>query len=196
MIDYSLLSRSISYYEKWGFKRIESPWTVTSQVGDITKPDNAKNFKLAERDKVLVASAEQSFLYLFLKGFLPAGQYQSVTPCFRDEPFDKWHTKYFIKNELIKTDCTSKKDLSSVIEVARLFFDGLGFRTKVVSNHDPKFNSEVFDICTIIDNQEIELGSYGIRKCSFLTWIFGTGLAEPRTSTIWTHGLKYGLSSK
>ena len=29
-----------------------------------------------------------------------------------------------------------------------------------------------------------ELGSYGIRKCEFLKWIYGTGCAEPRLSTL------------
>ena len=29
-----------------------------------------------------------------------------------------------------------------------------------------------------------ELGSYGIRSCEFLEWIYGTGCAEPRTSNL------------
>lgn len=28
----------------------------------------------------------------------------------------------------------------------------------------------------------IELGSYGMRKCEFLEWVYGTGCAEPRLS--------------
>jgi len=31
-----------------------------------------------------------------------------------------------------------------------------------------------------------ELGSYGIRECEFLTWIYGTACAEPRTSKLIT----------
>lgn len=30
MIDYQLISNSIEYYEKCGFKRIESPWAVSA----------------------------------------------------------------------------------------------------------------------------------------------------------------------
>ncbi len=33
MIDYKLLAKSIDYYESFGFKRVESPWTVTEAVG-------------------------------------------------------------------------------------------------------------------------------------------------------------------
>jgi len=35
-----------------------------------------------------------------------------------------------------------------------------------------------------ITYKDIELGSYGIRHCEFLDWIFGTGCAEPRLSYI------------
>ena len=30
----------------------------------------------------------------------------------------------------------------------------------------------------------IELGSYGIRSCEYLDWIYATGLAEPRMSMV------------
>ena len=84
MINYGRLDRSIKYYEENGFKRIESPWTVTKAVSAITKPPGGKDWEIVGKDKVLVASGEQSFLYLYLKGFLPKGKYQTVTPCFRE----------------------------------------------------------------------------------------------------------------
>lgn len=37
MIDYKLISDSIDYYENNDFKRIESPWTVSEYVNNITK---------------------------------------------------------------------------------------------------------------------------------------------------------------
>src|SRR4051812_17183406 len=104
MIDYKLLDDSIIYYEGKGFKRIESPWAVSENVDNITKPFDRVSFQLKHNNKCLVASGEQSFLYLYLKGFLPHGQFQTITPCFRFESFDFLHTKYFMKNELIKTD--------------------------------------------------------------------------------------------
>lgn len=181
MIDYSLIAKSIDFYESFGFKRIETPWTVTEAVCNITKPPEAKAFKLTEKNKVLVGSAEQGFLYLYLKGFLPKGQFQSCGPCFRDESFDNWHTKYFIKNELIKTDDTSKSSLDIVIDNALDFFESvIREKCQVIKTFDNYFFCESYDITY----NGIELGSYGIRKCDYLKWIYGTALAEPRTSML------------
>lgn len=43
-----------------------------------------------------------------------------------------------------------------------------------------------------IEYKGVELGSYGIRECSFLKWIYGTGIAENRTSNLLK---QYGISS-
>lgn len=186
MIDYDIIGQSISYYEDiHGFVRIESPWTVTEQVSNITKPPNAKSFKLDhENKKVLVASGEQSFLYLYLKGFLPRGMFQTVTPCFRSETFDLFHTKYFIKNELIITDDVSDKQLEFIVKCAFDFFSQFfpedGWLKVIDTGH------KTFDI----NYKDIELGSYGIRQCDFLKWIYGTGAAEPRiTQTMQKYGI-------
>jgi len=97
MISYENLHKSLLFYENKGYKRIESPWTVTEAVIDITRPFFVnEKYKIETKKKCLVASAEQSFLYLYLKGFLPLGKFQSCTPCFREEEFDKTHSKYFI----------------------------------------------------------------------------------------------------
>lgn len=173
MIDYSLIDRSINYYANLGFKRIESPWTVTKAVSSITKPENKNNFEIVGKDKVLVASGEQSFLYLYLKNFLPLGKYQTVTPCFRDETFDLTHTKYFIKNELIITDNVDDQNLNSMIAVCRNFYE-----QELKKNTWIKKTNDGYDI----EVEGIEVGSYGIRKCDYLTWIYGTGCPEPRIS--------------
>lgn len=186
MINYNLIDKSIKFYESAGFARVESPWTVTSEVLNITKPPEAKDgFRLIhDNNKGLVASGEQSFLYLYLKGFLPLGQFQTVTPCFRFENFDFLHTKYFIKNELIKTDSTELKDLEIIIGMAMAFFIEIGFtkeklriRKTGVKSYDIEFQKNELEI-------PLELGSYGIRQCEFLKWIYGTGIAEPRTSSV------------
>ena len=70
-----------------------------------------------------MASGEQSFLYLYLKNFLPKGKYQTVTPCFREEVFDETHTKYFMKNELIITDNVNKEELLRVVDICKKFFN-------------------------------------------------------------------------
>ena len=205
MIDYEIIDKSIKHYASAGFKRIESPWTVAPTISGITKPPEAKDFSIAEKNKVLVASGEQSFLYLYNKDFLPKGKFQTVTPCFRDEVFTPLHTKYFIKNELIVTDDTSLDSLRKVVHIARHFFRSYCLRPKAedyVSATNEKDDVLIVDTCNgrnqIVDDVDvtdsysypqydlvyrgIELGSYGIRRCSYLTWIYGTGVAEPRLS--------------
>jgi len=174
MIDYKILHDSTTYYEKKGFARIESPWTVTKYVSAITKPDFCIDWEIKHNDKVLVASGEQSFLYLYLKGFLPKGRYQSITPCFRFDSFDFIHTKYFMKNELIETKSVSEKSLEEIVEIALKFFK------KYLPESESVKTESGFDI----EFKGIELGSYGIRSCEYLDWIYGTGVAEPRFSNL------------
>ena len=182
MINYDVLHKSVVFYEGRGFKRIESPWTVTKQVSDITRPEGKREFQLVHEDgKVLVASGEQSFLYLYLKGYLPKGMFQTITPCFRHDTFDLLHTKYFIKNELIKTDATTPAELMKLIETAQQFFESYFPSVDIVPT-----GTDQYDLAY----KGVELGSYGIRHCDFLTWIYGTGVAEPRlSSTLQKHGL-------
>lgn len=176
MIDYSLIVKSIDYYEANNFKRIETPWMVSKSVDEITKPTNRTSFELIHNKKCLVASGEQSFLYLYLKDFLPKGRFQTVTPCFRDEEFDFLHSKYFIKNELIITDSVNNIELEKLVDCC------LGFYSNYFSDNvlNIQRTEDGFDICT----GNYELGSYGIRECEFLKWIYGTGCAEPRLSKL------------
>jgi hypothetical protein len=174
MIDYKIISDSIDYYEKWRFNRIESPWTVSEYVDNLTKPKGATPFQLKHNNKCLVASGEQSFLYLYLKDFLPKGQFQTTTPCFRLESFDYSHTKYFIKNELIKTDIVNNNELDKIVNICFDFF-------KI---YIPEISIVKTDIGFDIEYRGNELGSYGIRENDFLKWIYATGCAEPRLSKI------------
>lgn len=172
MIDYARLGRSVEYYEAAGYTHIEVPWTVTQAVSNITKPTDAGEFLINSKNKVLVASGEQGFLYLALKGFLPPGSFQAITPCFRDEAFDPSHTKYFMKNELIITKDPSE---ALVMEISRI---AMGFFHAEHPHGDLRFVETTMG-CDIELNG-VEIGSYGLRKTSFLTWVYGTGLAEPR----------------
>jgi hypothetical protein len=174
MIDYKIITDSVSYYELNGFTRIEAPWTVSEYVDNITKPPSIQSFQLKHNNKCLVASGEQSFLYLYLKDFLPKGQFQTITPCFRMEGFDYSHTKYFIKNELIKTDVVTLSELDKMVETSLEFF----------KQYLPSLDIIDTDIGYDIEYRGNELGSYGIRECEFLKWIYGTGCAEPRLSRI------------
>jgi len=174
MINYKILDESLTYYENNGFKRIETPWTVSEYVDNLTKSDDVLSFQLKHNNKCLVASGEQSFLYLYLKEFLPKGQFQTITPCFRFESFDFTHTKYFMKNELIKTDIVNNDELVKIVEKC------LHFYKKHVSRAEVVVTENGFDIMY----KDYELGSYGIRECEYLKWIYATGCAEPRLSNL------------
>lgn len=187
MIDYGIIDRSIKFYENKGFSRIESPWTVTKEISGITKPEGKPDWEIIGKNKVLVASGEQSFLYLYLKGFLPKGMYQTVTPCFRDESFDKTHTKYFIKNELIITDNVTETSLGCIINYCKDFFE---------SELESKVDIKKTEIGYDLEVNGIEIGSYGIRNCEYLDWVYGTGVAEPRLTMIKNIIKKNGVSHK
>lgn len=174
MINYGFINDSISYYASNGFDRIESPWLVHDYVDSITRPIDTDPYKLVDIKKCLVASGEQSFLQLYLKGFLPRGKFQTTTPCFRRESFDFLHTNFFIKNELIITDKTSDEDLLEVTKLCLGFFKRYLPSSKIVET-DAGYDIICYDT---------ELGSYGIRECEFLRWIYATGCAEPRLSRI------------
>lgn len=179
MINYQNIQDSIDFYEKCGFKRVESPWTVTPYISSLTRPSNGSDYEIKHNKKVLVASGEQSFLYLYLKDFLPKGKFQTVTPCFRHELFDLTHTKYFLKNELIITENVNNDTLMEVVMMAKDFFlSKLGIENEkkmhILVNEEGGYD---------IEYNGIELGSYGIRSCPFLQWIYATGCAEPRLST-------------
>lgn len=178
MINYQNIATSIGFYEEKGFIRIEAPWTVSPAITAITKPKERTDYVLKHNGKSLVASGEQSFLYLYLKNHLPKGRFQAVTPCFRDETFDHLHSKYFIKNELIETKNATDSNLNEIVGDCRDFFGSLLGKNHVKVNG----TDEGYDIVCVIGGKEIELGSYGIRECEFLKWIYATGCAEPRLS--------------
>ena len=175
MIDYQKIADSIGYYQNCGFIRIETPWTVSPEIDDITKPKDRIHMQLKHNDKCLVGSGEQSFLYLYCKDYLPIGKYQTVTPCWRYEHFDGMHAKYFIKNELIITDEVNNRALDAILNYAEAFFERY-LETEVVKTDIG------YDI--VSKKGGFELGSYGIRRCDYLEWIYGTGIAEPRLSRV------------
>ena len=185
MINYQNLADSVEFYKGRGYAPIEVPWTVTEYVDNITKPKDRIHYQLKHNNKCLVASGEQGFLYLYLKDYLPLGKFQTITPCFRDEPYDLFHEKCFMKNELIITDDTSDKMLMKIIQDAKEFFaKTIGCSTDDLQVVKMDTVNPSYDI----NYNDIELGSYGIRETEFIKWIYGTGCAEPRLSkckSIW-----------
>ena len=182
MINYRILAYSQEFYEGKGFKKIEVPWTVPQEIINITKPIDVKDeFYFPSKNKSFVGSAEQGFLYLYLKDFITQGKFQSISPCLRNDSFDFLHTKYFMKNELIITDDVSEKSLQEVIQNALYFFGT--YLVKNLLSVDQN-SDESYDINYNFNGKKIELGSYGIRSCEYLDWIYSTGCAEPRLSRI------------
>ena len=183
MISFKNLADSIEYYQSNRYIRIEAPWLVPPCIDDITKPADKEHYMLKHNDKCLVASGEQSFLYLYLKENLPKGKFQTITPCFRDERYDLYHEKYFMKNELIITDVINNESLEKIIDDAYNFFNS---KLSNIGSLSIDKTDIGYDInCTVFGyNKPVELGSYGIRECEFLKWIYGTGCAEPRLSKL------------
>lgn len=193
MIDYSLIHQASEYYSNLDYLRIESPWLVTREINDLTRPSNASRY-LVQKDnedkiKTFVASGEQSFLYLINKGFLPKrGKFHTITPCMRNDSFDETHTKYFMKLELIRYSTASITDINNKIQ--KMVGNALEFFKQHVDDSrlqilELKETSEFSSYDIMLDN--IEIGSYGYRECLFCNWIYGTGLAEPRFSRLIKH---------
>lgn len=181
MIDYYLINKSLEHYESDGFERVEVPWLVTSETDNITKPENVEPFVVSSKNKNLIASGEQGFLYNEIKGFLPRGKFVTVTPCFRNDKHDTTHLKTFMKVELYINDFTPENmfgKLDETIESAVSFFNYI-LTTYNISDKVKVIECDgSFDIML----GDLELGSYGIRQHKYLKWIYGTGLAEPRFS--------------
>lgn len=181
MIDYGRLGKSIVYYESIGYSRIEAPWWVPKGIMEITCPKDVdfeeSLYYLPKNKKCLVASGEQSLLYLANQGLLTKTKIQTVTPCFRDEVQGPTRRKFFMKNELMIPYSSKITDMNRVVEDAMGFFET---QVKYPDKLKRVPTDEGFDI----EYNGIEIGSYGIRKCQFMNWIYGTGLAEPRMSRV------------
>jgi hypothetical protein len=198
-IDYSDLAKAQKSYRDLGYTYIETPWWVTEEIMNITKPEGASSYKLSINDKCLVASGEQSLLYMINKGQLPLGLWQTITPCYRNEAFDAYHSKYFMKLELMHLisrgySIDSYNDLVKRVATDALRTIGSMIQPygelKLVVTNQSVFDktiipgTETVDLVAIVDDEEIELGSYGARNCSVATWIYGTGIAVPRFSKV------------
>lgn len=178
-IDYYLVAFAEDYYRRRGFNLIDVPWLVSEAVSNLTKPNWKRNFWV--KKKVLVGSAEQSFIELFFDGKIKEGRYLATTPCFRDEQKVGWlHQNYFLKTELIEIGVVGEKELEELITTTKGFFS-LFLKTKVV-----KTGLNSFDIVDVISG--VELGSYGLSSLdndgTSMSYVYGTGCALPRLSTV------------
>ena len=185
MIDYTLIAKAIKYYQSKGYKYVDLPWHTEDKYISITLPPECGPVKAVYPDKTysLVGSAEQAFLAYKDKYRSPLyKKLMSVTPCFRDEKnITKYTVPYFLKLELmhiLKPEQNSKECYYDMFFVANDFFRSLNIPTY---NLNYPNNNSIDIMCSNLDG-EIELGSYGYRQYFDFAWVYGTGLAEPRTS--------------
>jgi phosphoribosyl-ATP pyrophosphohydrolase len=178
-VKYCIISDAERFYETNGFTPCHLPWAVDKQSIDATIPPEKTPDMLG--NMYLVGSAEQAFVQEIREGRLDNNKcYVSTTPCFRQEPvLDKTHFRYFMKTELFcalyrPTTELIKKEVERFLTIAYRFFSRY-LQVSVVTTVE----GYGYDI---VSPSNVELGSYGYRTAGDLTWIFGTGVAEPRLS--------------
>ena len=175
IIDWGKISKAVEYYQKQGYTYTEVPWMVSKKAKQATF--DGPCYIPPEMNKHLVGSGEQSFVQMMLDNRLKEGNYVCVTPCFRrrDSAKSRLHLPYFMKCELIvikKDNGYSVLDTLDILGCAMGFFTSLGADPKIVET------DEGYDL----EHKGIEIGSYGVRESDGLSWVYGTGIAEPRFS--------------
>lgn len=193
-IDYMKLGYAQELYRKMGYQPIEVPWRVSVGILDVTRPKFAiGDYVIEGTEKGLIASGEQGFMTMMNKGMLPPGLYQTVTPCFRNERYDDTHSKQFMKLELItvlneeakfEADAMAQQAANCAMNVFDTIAPGIREYLAIVKQdvQDPLLLGSQYDIEFTLPDRIVELGSYGVRRAFFGTWVYGTGLAEPRFS--------------
>lgn len=169
------LAAALAHYQRCGYVYVECPWFVDPEYLLTTcSPEQVVTTTVGS----LVGSAEQAFISLDHQGKLRRGRYVGYTPCFRNEGHETdTHRFGFNKIELYQTDDVSDAALQVMIDKVRACFYGIW----------PHANCGEDVVETIPTNEGfdlmiggIEVGSYGRREWKNLTWLYGTGLAEPR----------------
>ena len=195
MIDYIKIAEAKKYYSDLGYIELEIPWLVDKEAYHATKPrwaadvvcyyeegsaienEEESGWKITTKQGYLEASGEQGFLQWMLEGKMPFGKFFCITPCFRQEAIqDEWHLPYFLKLELIRTDRVGLSQLYGMIS------DAANFYYRYLPVEVIETEKDTYDIVSA--NGLIELGSYGIRKYKQHSWVYGTGVAEPRLSQV------------
>jgi len=173
-VDWGILAKAMEHYQGAGYTAIEMPWFVPVETQMLTCPREEWIMKV-DGHGGLVGSSEQSFIAADLAGTLGKGKFVACTPCFRNEPYyDNLHRVGFMKVELYRNDDVSQTALNEVMNEAARCMAGIG---GIAPNLEK--TPEGFDL-TI---GGIEVGSYGVRSVKGISWIYGTGIAEPRFST-------------
>jgi len=172
------LARMGACYAELGFQDLPQPWVASHEATHATLPSGVLPCEL--NGQILVGSAEQAFIDRMLTHQMPQGRWQATTPCFRNEPvLDALHKPYFIKLELIHyMPSMADAELETMILQVRWVLGTL------IPDGGPTIKIEPTDIGWDLTLHGQEIGSYGIREYAGHRWIYGTGIAEPRFTTI------------
>lgn len=176
----ALIVEAHSWWRLW-FNDKMVPALVDPDVMAHTCPAGVTDSRLRGRGTdTVVASAEQSFLQLDKDGELKAGNWMALTPCYREEPIlDDVHLPVFLKLELIQISddanfYTRSEAMYLAHKMQKFFKEFYAMPTKVIETEE---GWEVM-------YEDLELGSFGVRRTmTGRSYIYGTGLAEPRAST-------------
>ena len=176
MIDYAKIADGVAQYREHGYVYRDVPWLLDKQSVQLAAPEGARQFETFMG--CLPASGEQSFYHQMVLGLLAKGRRQTVTPCFRDEPITNNLTRtHFLKLELIDVDPDDVDvSLNAMVDAAYKLMYRLGIETRRVPQSDGSID--------LVSLDGVELGSYGVRHSDGYSWVYGTGLAEPRFSRV------------
>lgn len=178
-ISLNVIAEAHFWWKRW-FQDKMVPALVDPDVMQHTCPPGVIDNRLhGEGTDTVVASAEQSFLQLDKDGELEAGNWMALTPCYREEPvFDEVHLPVFLKLELIRVNddphfFTRTEALHLAHKMQKFFMEFYAMPTTVIETEDG------WDVMY----KDLELGSFGVRRTmTGRSYIYGTGLAEPRAS--------------
>jgi len=153
------------------------PWTVSPEATKVTFDGEVLTSQAGD----LLGSAEQAFIEWDLMNKVPSEKLVAVSPCFRMESeYNDLHHLSFMKVELYWNRCRWQDLLLD----AKRFFESLGIENIQREIQPPG----PYRIQEDLVANGIELGSYGYRTQKGLSWSYGTGLAEPRTSVVMKEG--------
>lgn len=177
------IADGVAHYTRAGFTYVEVPWVIPTRVVNATLPPHAVPCTVLTGPwfrGCLVGSAEQSLLAMCLEGRFGPGSYCAVSPCHRDDPNDDLHGNHFIKLELMRILPEAPRNHSTLIH--EMVEAATVFHAPRVPVQSLAIDAHQVDLVTVPD--AIEVGSYGYRSHRDIHWIYGTGVAEPRLSTV------------
>lgn len=189
----------MAWVQQWwmarGFTYVALPWMAPEDCMAHTRPPQADDRDPSTCVGPLVASGEQSFLWLDAEGALPPAEHGYIgwTPCFRREQYDTWHHHYFLKAELFVPQsgpCLPAHpwDLTTLVQAAAQCLQALHAQEHPNAPCPPITRMPQGHGAIDLNLAGNEVGSYGIRpRLGEGTYAYGTALAEPRWTTTLEH---------